>query len=39
MIILSKCTDIITSRTNGAAGAFILSEGFRNELVYYLGEY
>ena len=39
MIILSKCTDIITSRTSGAAGAFILSEGFRNELVYYLGEY
>ena len=39
MIILSKCLDIITSRTSGAAGAFILSKGFRNSLVYYLGEY
>ena len=39
MIILSKCIDIISSRTSGAAGAFILSEGFRNDLVYYLGEY
>ncbi len=39
MIILSKCPDIITARTSGAAGAFILSKGFRNSLVYYLGEY
>ena len=39
MIILSKCVDIISSRTSGAAGAFILSKGYRNQLVYYLGEY
>jgi hypothetical protein len=39
MIILSKCIDIISARTSGAAGAFILSEGFRNDLVYYIGEY
>lgn len=39
MIILSKCLDVIVSRTSGAAGAYILSEGFRKDLVYYLGEY
>ena len=39
VIILSKCVDIITARTSGAAGAFILSKGYRNQLVYYLGEY
>ena len=39
MIILSKCLDIISSRTSGAAGAYILSKGFRNDFVYYIGEY
>ena len=39
IIILSKCKDIISARTSGAAGVFILSKGFRNSLVYYLGEY
>ena len=39
MILLSKCLDIITSRTSGAAGAYILSKGFRKDLVYYIGEY
>ena len=39
IIILSKCEDIISARTSGAAGVFILSKGFRNSLVYYLGEY
>ena len=39
IVILSKCIVIISSRTSGAAGAFILSEGFRNDLVYYLGDY
>ena len=39
VIILSKCVDIISSRTSGAAGVFIISNGFRNKLVYYLGEY
>ena len=39
IIILSKCIDIIVSRTSGAVGAFILSEGFRNDKIYYLGTY
>lgn len=39
VLILSKCIDIITARTNGAIGAFIFTEGFRNTKVYYLGEY
>ena len=39
ILILSKCIDIISSRTSGAASAFIISEGFRNDLVYYLGYY
>ena len=39
MYLLSKCVDIISARTSGAAGAFILSEGFRKHLVYYIGEY
>lgn len=39
IIILSKCIDIIASRTNGSVGAFIFSEGFRNIKIYYLGLY
>ena len=39
IIILSKCIDIICSRTNGSKASFILTEGFRNKKVYYLGEY
>ncbi len=39
IIILSKCIDIICSRTAGSVGAFILSKGFRNIKVYYLGRY
>ena len=39
IIILSKCLDIITSRTSGSAGIFILSEGFRHVKVYDLGLY
>ena len=39
IVILSKCIDIISSRTSRAAGVFIISNGFRNKLVYYLGEY
>ena len=34
IIILSKCIDIISVPTYQAATAFILSEGFRNSLVY-----
>ena len=39
IIILSKCLDIISARTSGAMGAFILTEGFRNKKIYYLGNY
>ena len=39
MFLLSKCIDVISARTSGAAGAFILSEGFRKHKVYYIGEY
>lgn len=39
IIILSKCVDIICGRNNGSIAAFILSNGFRNNIVYYLGEY
>ncbi len=39
IIILSKCLDIITSRTSGGAGIYILTEGFRHNKVYYLGYY
>jgi hypothetical protein len=39
IIILSKCLDIIASRCNGAMGAFILSKGFRNSFVYFIGQY
>ena len=39
IIILSQCQDIISARTSGASGVFILSKGFRNSLFYYLGEY
>ena len=39
IIILSTCIDVIVSRTSGAIGVFVLSEGFRNAKVYYLGNY
>ena len=39
IIILSKCIDIICSRTAGSLGAFIFTKGFRNSKVYYLGRY
>ena len=39
IVILSKCIDIICSRTAGAVGVFIYSNGFRNTKVYYLGRY
>lgn len=39
VIILSKCIDIICSRTSGSVGVFILNKGFRNKKVYYLGSY
>ena len=40
IIILSKCIDIIASRTNGSAAAFIFKNGFfRNKIIYFLGLY
>ena len=39
IIILSKCLDIITTRCNGAAAIFILTNGFRHTKIYNLGEY
>lgn len=38
-IILSKCLDIVTNRCSGTAGIFILTNGFRHEKIYNLGEY
>jgi hypothetical protein len=37
--ILSKCTDLVMSRGSGAVGVILLSNGFRNSLIYNLGEY
>ena len=39
VIILSKCTDIVMARGSGAAGVVIISNGFRNSLIYNLGKY
>ena len=39
IIILSKCIDIISARTSGAVGVFLLNNGFRNNKVYNLGYY
>ena len=39
IIILSKCLDIITSRTSGSSGVFVLTKGFRHSKVYFLGYY
>ena len=39
IIILSKCLDLISARTNGAIGAFLFSSGFRNKKIYNLGRY
>ena len=37
--ILSKCIDIVMTRGSGGAGIIILTKGFRNSLIYNLGEY
>ena len=39
VIILSKCLDIICSKTAGSLVTFILTNGFRNIKVYNLGYY
>ena len=39
IIILSKCLDIITARCSATVGVFVLSNGFRNVKIYYLGQY
>ena len=37
--ILGKCTDIVMSRGSGGVGVIIFTDGFRNSLIYNLGEY
>lgn len=37
--ILSKCIDIISARTGRALILFMMSDGFRNKKIYYLGLY
>ena len=39
MLMLTKCSGLITSRTNGTAGIMCLSEGFDYLYVFDLGEY
>jgi len=39
IIILTKCIDIISSRTSGSIGIFVFKNGFRNSKVYDLGNY
>ena len=39
IIILSRCTDIVMARGSGAAGVVIISNGFRNSLIYNLGKF
>lgn len=39
ILILSKCIDIIAARTSGIIATFILTQGFRNAKLYYLGIY
>ena len=39
MLIISKCIDVVIARCSGAMGAFIFSEGFRETLVYFLGQF
>ena len=39
IIILSKCIDVIVSKSGGSLAAFIISKGFRNVKVYNLGFY
>lgn len=39
ILILSKCLDIISSKTAGSMVTFILNERFRNKKVYELGHY
>ena len=39
MVMISKCLDVVISRCHGAAGVFVLTEGFRNTKIYDLGIY
>ena len=39
IIILSKCLDLLSAKTSGTSGIFILTEGFRYYKVYNLGLY
>lgn len=39
IIILSKCLDLLSAKTNGAIAIFLFSKGFRFSKVYDLGSY
>ena len=39
VIILSKCLDIISSKTSGSASLVVITNGFRNSYYYNLGTY
>lgn len=39
MIMASKCIDIVSARCSGSMGAFIFAKGFRNTIVYFLGQF
>ena len=39
MRVLSKCTDLIAGATSGTVGAVLMSDGYREQYVYMLGEY
>ena len=39
MLTLSKCLDAVITRCSGGMGVYIFSEGFRESLVYFLGQY
>ena len=39
ILILSKCIDIVSARTGGAVFLYIISNGFRKDKIYYLGDY
>ena len=39
ILILTKCIDLISARTGGAIALFMFSNGFRNQKIYYLGQY
>ena len=39
MLTLAKCLDAVITRCSGGMGVYIFSEGFRESIVYFLGQY